>query len=77
MSKILIKKPNENIDFIIYNHLFSQDISYTFTIDQLVSELNKKYKLSLTTEYVKNQVDEFIKSGLINQRLKCYSVCER
>lgn len=76
MCKVLIKNPNKNVDFIIYNHLFSQDPSYTFTVGQLVLEL-RRYKLDISTEYVEKEVDSFIKSGLINQKFRCYSVCGR
>lgn len=76
MCKVLIKNPNKNVDFIIYNHLFSQDPSYIFTVGQLVLEL-RRYKLDISTEYVKKEVNSFVKSGLINQKFRCYSVCGR
>lgn len=76
MCKVLVKDSNKNVDFIIYNHLFSQDPSYTFTVEQLVLEL-QRYKLDISTEYVKKEIDSFIKSGLINQKFRCYSVCRR
>ena len=76
MCKVLIKNPNKNVDFIIYNHLFFQDPSYTFTVGQLVLEL-RRYKLDISTEYVEKEVDSFVKSGLINQKFRCYSVCGR
>ena len=76
MCKVLVKDPKKNVDFIIYNHLFSQDLSYTFTIRQLVVELSR-YHLDISTEYVKKVVDSFIKSGLIIQKFRCYSVCGR
>ena len=76
MCKVLVKDSNKNVDFIIYNHLFSQDPSYTFTVEQLVLELHR-YKLDISTEYVKKEIDSFIKSGLINQKFRCYSVCRR
>lgn len=76
MCKVLVKDSNKNVDFIIYNHLFSQDSSYTFTVEQLFGEL-QKYNLGITIEYVKEEVDNFIKSGLINQKFRCYSVCGR
>ncbi len=76
MCKVLVKDSNKNVDFIIYNHLFSQDPSYTFTVEQLVLEL-RRYKLDISTEYVKKEVNSFVKSGLINQKFRCYSVCGR
>lgn len=76
MCRVLIKDPKKNVDFIIYNHLFSKNLSYTFTISQLVQELSA-YNLDISTEYVEKQVDSFIKSGLIIQKFRCYSVCGR
>lgn len=76
MCKVLIKKPKENIDFIIYNHLFSQSSSYTFTVEQLFHEL-QKYHLGVSIEYVRKIVNDFIEAGMIIQKFRCYSVCWR
>lgn len=78
MCKVLIKdnKSNKDVDFIIYNHLFSKDSSYRFTVDDLVKEL-RQYNLNLSTEYVEKEVNSFVKSGLLNQNFRCYSVCRR
>ena len=76
MCRVLIKDPKKNVDFIIYNHLFSKDLSYTFTVKQLVAELCQ-YNLDVSSEYVEKEVDSFIKSGLIIQKFRCYSVCGR
>ena len=76
MCKVLVKDSKKDVDFIIYNHLFSKDPSYTFTGGQLVSEL-RRYKLDISTEYVEKEIDSFVKSGLINQKFRCYSVCGR
>lgn len=76
MCKVLVKEPNKSVDFIIYNHLFSHNSSYTFTIEQLVNEL-QKYNLGISAEYVRKEVNDFIKSGLIIQKFRCYSVCGR
>lgn len=76
MCKILIKDSRKDADFIIYNHLFSQDLSYTFTINQLVEEL-RIYNLEVSAEYIKREVENFIKSGLIIQKFRCYSICKQ
>lgn len=73
MCKVIIKDSNQNIEFIIYNHLFSKNI-YRFTIDQLVQEL-RQYNLDLSQDFVQNEIDFFVKSGLINQNFRYYSVC--
>ena len=76
MCRVLIKDPKKNVDFIIYNHLFSKDLSYIFTVKRLVAEL-RQYNLDVSSEYVEKEVDSFIKSGLIIQKFRCYSVCGR
>ena len=76
MCRVLVKEAQKNVDFIIYNHLFSKDSSYTFTITQLVTEL-RQYNLELSSEDVEKEVNYFIKAGLINQNFRCYSVCGR
>ena len=75
MSKVIVKDSNKNVDFIIYNHLFSRN-NYKFTVNELVNEL-KQYNLELSTEYVQKEIDDFIKSGLVNQRFRSYSICGR
>ena len=76
MCKVLVKDSKKNVDFIIYNHLFSQDSSYRFTVKQLVLEL-RQYNLEVSTDYIEKEVKNFVKSGLINQNFRCYSVCGR
>lgn len=75
MCKVVLKDSVDNIGFIIYNHLFSKE-SYKFTISQLVNEL-QQYNLHLSQEKVQREVDEFIRSGLINQNFRSYSICGR
>lgn len=76
MCKVIVKDSERNVEFIIYNHLFSKDTSYRFTVTQLVTEL-KQYELELSSEYVEEEVNTFIKSGLVNQNFRCFSVCSR
>lgn len=76
MCKVLVKDSKKDVDFIIYNHLFSKDSSYRFTIEQLVTEL-RQYNLEVSSEYVEKEVNSFIKSGLVDQNFRCYSVSGR
>lgn len=76
MCKVLVKDSKKDVDFIIYNHLFSKDSSYRFTIEQLVTEL-RRYNLEVSSEYVEKEVNSFIKSGLVDQNFRCYSVSGR
>lgn len=76
MCKVLVKDSKKDVDFIIYNHLFSKDSSYRFTVEQLVNEL-RQYDLEISFDYVEKEVNSFVRSGLLNQNFKCYSVCGR
>lgn len=75
MCKVVLKESVDNTGFIIYNHLFSKN-SYKFTTSQLVNEL-QQYNLHLSQEKVQREIDEFIRSGLINQNFRSYSICGR
>ena len=75
MCKVIVKDSSKNVEFIIYNHLFSHDF-YKFTISQLVDEL-RQYNLELSVEFVKKEVDDFVKAGLVNQSFRCYTICDR
>lgn len=73
MCKVVVKNSEQNIDFIIYNHLFSKD-SYKFTVNQLVDELHQ-YNLDLSPQFVQEEINTFVKSGLISQNFRSYSIC--
>lgn len=75
MCKVVMKDSVKNIEFIIYNHLFSKD-TYRFTTAQLVDELHQ-YNLDLSPEFVQKEINTFIKSGLVNQNFRSYSICGR
>lgn len=75
MCKVVLKESVDNIGFIIYNHLFSKN-SYKFTTSQLVNEL-QQYNLHLSQERVQKEIDGFVKSGLVNQNFRSYSICGR
>ena len=75
MCKVVVSNSEENIEFIIYNHLFSKD-DYSFTVSQLVEDLHQ-YGLNLTPEYVQTEINFFIQSGLVNQNFRSYSIYGR
>ena len=75
MCKVVLKESVDNTGFIIYNHLFSKK-SYKFTTSQLVNEL-QQYNLHLSQERVQKEIDGFVKSGLVNQNFRSYSICGR
>lgn len=75
MCKIVLENPKENVDFVIYNHLFSI-FNYRFTIKELTEDL-EQYNLGLTKDDVQEKVSVLIRAGLICQNFKDYSVCSR
>ena len=75
MCKVVMKDSVGNIEFIIYNHLSSKN-TYRFTVAQLVDELHQ-YNLDLSPEFVQKEINTFVKSGLVNQNFRSYSICGR
>lgn len=75
MCRVVVRDSKKDKEFIIYNHIFSKDY-YSFTIPQLVQDL-KQYNLELTADYVQTEINIFIRSGLIKQNFKKYTVCGR
>jgi hypothetical protein len=71
MYKTVIKNPQNNVSFIIYNHLASQDKSYQFTTKQLQSEL-QQYDLNLSLDEIQREINSLIKAGLIEQHFRYY-----
>ena len=75
MCEVIINNSIKDEKFIIYNHIFSKE-RYTFTILQLLQEL-RQYNLILTEAAIEDEVNEFVRSGLIHQYYDCYAVCEK
>ncbi len=66
MCKVLVKKPIDNFDFILFNHLYSRkDIS--FTIPVLTGEL-LEYNLKVTDADVQKEINKYIKQGFVSRR---------
>lgn len=75
MCTVILEKPKQNVDFIMYNHLFSK-ANYKFTIQQLYEEL-AQYGIGVTEDIVKNKIENWIKSGVVKQNIDYYSVSRR
>ena len=71
MCRVVIKNTGENIEFVVYNHIFSQE-QYFFTTEKLRNDL-KQYNLELSIQNVQYEINQLIKAGLINQTFKGYS----
>lgn len=63
MTKLRIKVSKDNAPFIIYNHLFVKE--ELFTIDELKAELLEQYGLDVDKNFIKSEIEEYLKSGLV------------
>jgi len=61
-----VKVSEDNISFVIYNHLFSRDDS--FTIEELKEELLFYYGLDLDYNTIKHEIEELLNSGLVKYK---------
>ena len=73
MNKLRVKVSNENTPLIIYNHLFVKE--ERFTIDELQAELLEQYGLDVDKNFIKSEIEEYIKSGLVVHSLDKYKSC--
>lgn len=74
MCKVIVKNIDNNVGFVIYNHLFSKEkYGYVFTTEGLRKEL-RQYNLNLSTNAVQQEVDSMIKAGLVSQTYKGYGI---
>ena len=70
MCKVRVKNIDNNVGFVIYNHLFSKEkYGYVFTTEGLRREL-RQYNLNLSTNAVQHEVDSMVKAGLVSQTYK-------
>lgn len=72
MCKVLIKDTKENINFIIYNVIFSK--KKIFTEDEVLKEINNLYDLNLTLDDIKKEFSFYVQVGLITEHINGYSV---
>ena len=74
MCKVRVKNIDNNVGFVIYNHLFSKEkYGYVFTTEGLRREL-RQYNLNLSTNVVQHGVDSMVKAGLVSQTYKGYGI---
>lgn len=71
MCKVIVKKPEDNVEFIIYNHLYSR-VNGTFTIDEIVNEM-RNYHLSLSPDDVQSEINNMIRDGIIIRNFGSYT----
>lgn len=74
MCRAIVKNTDNNVGFIIYNHLFSKKkYGHVFTTEGLRREL-RQYNLNLSTDAVQRQINSMVKAGLVSQFYKGYSI---
>ena len=73
MTKLRIKVSKDTAPFIIYNHLFVKE--ERFTINELQTELLDQYGLNVDKNFIKSEIDEYLKSGLGMHSLNKYKSC--
>ena len=70
MCKVILKKDNQNIDFIIYNILFATS-NYCFTTDKLLETI-RNYDAHVSRRTIQVKIDTLISAGLVRQRVGMY-----
>ena len=75
MTKVRVKVSEDNKSFVIYNHLFNKEDS--FSIEELKEELLFYYGLDLDYNTIKYEIEEYINSGLVMHHLTKYKSCMR
>ncbi len=70
MCKVILKKDNQNIDFIIYNLLFARS-NYCFTAEKLFEEI-RNYNAQISKQLIQVKIDALIREGLVRQKVGVY-----
>lgn len=70
MCKVIVEKPNSNVGFILYNHLFSREDEF-FTLDELEHEL-KQYHVNVGKDVIRTEINSMISAGMVVQRVENY-----
>ena len=71
MCKVIVKEPEKNIQFIIYNHLYSRN-GTSFTVDELKKELNQQYHLEIEEPVLNIEIGDMIRNGIVTRGVNCY-----
>ena len=71
MSKVILKKPEEYMPFIIYNYLYSRS-SACFTTDELKRELEQLCHIPIEASALKAELDDMVRNGALSYGVNCY-----
>ena len=71
--KVLINNSKDNLNFILYNHLYSRKDSKV-TVNALKVEL-EQYSLYVPLNTVQEIVSKFVDSGILYEGCNYYRVC--
>ncbi len=71
MCNVIVKEPEKNTDFILYNHLYSRHDA-SFTLDTLVKELNQQYHLEIQEPALEIEIGNMVRDGFVTRAVSGY-----
>ena len=71
MCRVIVKEPEKNTMFIVYNHLYSRKET-SFTLNDLMEELNQQYNLNIAEPTLRNEIANMIRNGIVTRGVSCY-----
>jgi len=74
MCQLEVKVSKKNAKFVIYNHLYSRG-KKSFSIDELRSEISDLYGLEIDRSMLKNELENYLDSGLVIHDLNKFECC--
>ena len=66
MCKVIVRETNKDIDFILFNHLYSRK-GIEFTIPDLIKEL-EVYHIHFSDKDIQDEIDDYLKRGFVSRR---------
>ncbi len=70
MCRVIIDKPSEHMDFILFNHLYNRKDD-NFTAAEIAIEL-QQYHMNVKEERIQEEINNMIKNGLVIQGVDKY-----
>ena len=71
MCKVIVVRPKEYDDFILYNHMYSRKAE-SFTINEIVEEMSG-YQIHMSEKEVQSKVNDMVKEGMVIRNIGSYS----
>lgn len=70
MTRLFVKVSEKNKGFILYNHLFVKKDPWT--LEEIQKELKDDYGLEVDMNFLRNEIKEYLDSGLVMHDLSGY-----